>query len=184
MRKTKLFLRISPVAAILALCASTDSAFAAATSAQILACQKVFESSVRSFTNLASTQLLNCTEKVVECKLAQAIDSIDPTSCLASAKSYCANVPTRTSNAMALKEVRVNTKCQFLSLAQLQDFVGGLGFFNVLNDCGANNLSQLLPCVFSDSKCALEHEARIIDPRALDSLTTAGVSGSFPCVGP
>ena len=184
MRHTNLFLRISPIAVVLALCASTDSAFAVATSAQILACQKVFESSVRSFTNLASTQLLNCTEKVVECKLAQAIDSIDPTSCLATATSYCGNVPTRISNARTSKEGRVITECMFLSTAQLQEFVGGLGFFNVYNDCGAGNLTDLVTCVFGDSKCALEHEARIIDPRAEDSLTTAGVSGSFPCVGP
>jgi hypothetical protein len=156
----------------------------AATSTQILACQKAFESAVRGFSALASTQLLNCTERVVECKLAQAIDGIDPTSCLATASSYCANVPTKVANSRASKESRVNTKCVLLSLAEVEDFVGGLGFFNVFNGCSAGNLSDLVTCVFSDSKCALEHEAFIIDPRAQDSLTTAGVAGSFPCVGP
>jgi hypothetical protein len=156
----------------------------AATSTQILACQKAFESSVRAYSTLTSTQLLNCTEKVVECKLAQAIDGLDPTNCLATASSYCANVSTKIANSRTSKEGRVNTKCVLLSLAEIEDFVGGLGFFNVFNGCSAANLSDLVSCVFSDSQCAIEHEAFIIDPRAQDSLTTAGVAGSFPCVGP
>jgi hypothetical protein len=186
-------MRTASRSALVAICATSVLAIsqnpsqAAATSSQILACQKTFESSVRSYSTLASTQLLNCTEKVVECKLASEIDSVDPTSCLAAASTYCEKVPGKLSNARTLKEGKVDTKCVLLSLAELKNFVAGLGFFNVFNNCSnptATDLSTLVSCVFNGAECALEHEAFVNDPRAQDSLTTAGVDGSFSCVGP
>ena len=71
-----------------------------------------------------------------------------------------------------------------LPLAELEPFLGGLGFFNVAANCSAVTVDDLVDCVFADSQCATERQIFRLDPRAQDSLTTAGVAASFPCVAP
>jgi len=157
---------------------------AGATSAELLKCQKSLESGIRSFTGYEATKVLGCTEKIVNCKLANEIDAVDPTACLAAASTACSGAPTQVSDAQTTRRDKVVLKCGLIPFMELEQFVAGLGFFNVASACGAGDATALVTCIFADSRCSTEHQVFIIDPRAQDSLTTAGVAGSFPCVGP
>src|SRR2546430_17305956 len=72
---------------------------AGATSAELLKCQKSLESGVRSFTGYEATKVLGCTEKIVNCKLANEIAAGDPTAFLAAASTACSAAPTQVSDA-------------------------------------------------------------------------------------
>ena len=157
---------------------------AGATSAELLKCQKSLESGIRSFTGYEATKVLGCTEKIVNCKLANEIDAVDPTACLAAASTACSSAPTQVSDAQTTRGDKVLLKCGLIPFMELEQFVAGLGFFNVAGTCGAADATALVNCIFADSRCSTEHQVFIIDPRAQDSLTTASVAGSFPCVGP
>ena len=157
---------------------------AAATSADLLKCQKGLESQMRSFSGYVATKVQGCAEKVVNCKLANEIDSVDPTACLAAASTACSGVPTQVGDAQTTRRDKVVLKCGLIPFMDLEQYVAGLGFFNVASGCGAGDATALINCIFADSRCSTEHQLFIIDPRAQDSLTTAGVAGSFPCVAP
>jgi len=178
----KSILNVAALATALVL--QTGSAASAATSVELLSCQKVFESQVRSFTNVIYLRLYGCAQKVVECKLAQEIDAVDPTACLARAATLCGATPVKVSDAETTKSDKVVQRCGLVPLAELEQYVEGLGFFNVAASCSAASVSQLVDCVFADARCSTERQLQIIDPRAQDSLTTAGVAASFPCVAP
>lgn len=176
---------VLPVAALAAaLVLQTGSPASAATSTELLSCQKQLESQVRSFTNVMYLRLYGCAQKVVECKLAQEIDGIDPTTCLARAAKPCGAAPTKVADAQASKIGRVVQRCGLIPLAEIEQYVEGLGFFNVADGCAAGSVTELVSCVFADARCSTERQLFRIDPRAQDSLATAGVAGSFPCVGP
>ncbi|MEW6268428.1 MAG: hypothetical protein AB1689_03920 [Thermodesulfobacteriota bacterium] len=167
-----------------ALILQTGSFASAATSKELLNCQKQFESQVRSFTNVMYLRLYGCAQKVVECKLADEIDAVDPTTCLARAATLCGATPTKVADALASKAAKVVQRCGLIPLAELEQYVEGLGFFNVSAGCSAGSVTDLVNCVFADARCSTERELFLIDPRAQDSLTTAGIAASFPCVAP
>lgn len=176
---------VLPVAALAAaLVMQTGSLASAATSKELLNCQKQLESQVRTFTNLIYLRLFGCAQKVVECKLADEIDAVDPTTCLARAAKLCSVAPAKVDDTQANKVGRVVQRCGLIPLAEIEQYVEGLGFFNVSASCAAASVTDLVNCVFADARCSTERQLFLIDPRAQDSLTTAGVAGSFPCVGP
>jgi len=162
----------------------SGSVAAAATSADLLKCQKGVESQIRGFTGFVLTKVQGCAEKVVNCKLANEIDAVDPTSCLAAASTACSGIPTDVSSSQTTRRDKVILKCGLIPFMELEQYVAGLGFFNVASACSAANVNALMDCIFTDSRCATEHQVFVIDPRAQDSLTTAGIAASFPCVGP
>ena len=162
----------------------SGSVAVAATSAELLKCQKGLESQIRAFTGYVLTKVQGCTEKVVNCKLANEIDAVDPTSCLAAASTSCSGLPTQVADSQTTRRDKVILKCGLIPFMELEQYVAGLGFFNVASACSASDATALVNCIFNDGRCATEHQVFIIDPRAQDSLTTAGIAGSFPCVGP
>jgi hypothetical protein len=167
----------------------------AATSRELLSCQKAVESQVRGFTNFAVARISNCTEKIVECKLAQEIDATDPTACLASAAAACATVPQKVADQQTIRAGKIALKCGLFPLADLEPFVAGLGFFNLVSDCGAADATDLAMCVLDAGLCpassdgargSLERAIFRLDPRAQDSLSDPAINlaASFPCVAP
>jgi hypothetical protein len=174
------------LAAALALAATAAAPASAATSKQLLTCQKSIESQVRGFTSSTIARLSNCTEKIVQCKLRQEIDAVDPTACLASAAKSCSSIPAKVSDQQAKRVASIVKKCGLIPLAEIEAFVGGLGFFNVSAGCGAASVTQLATCVVADARCQLEQAVFRLDPRAQDSLSDPAIAlaGSFPCVAP
>jgi hypothetical protein len=165
----------------------------AATSSDLLNCQKAIESQVRGFTNFAIARISNCTEKIVECKLAQEIDTVDPTACLASASAACSTVPMKVDDQKNARADKIVLKCGLIPFADLKPFVAGLGFFNLANDCGATDADGLADCILDAGLCAassdgargsLERAIFRLDPRAEKSLTALSLNDDFPCVAP
>lgn len=156
----------------------------AATSKELLDCQKQLESQVRGFSNVVQTSLYKCAQKVVECALADEIDSVNPTLCLDKAANSCTGVPAKVTDQASRRKPKVIAKCGLIPLAELEQFSQGLGFVNVVTACGALNVNQLVDCVFDGAQCSAERELFMLDPRAQQSLTTAGIAASFPCVAP
>jgi hypothetical protein len=171
------------VAALVALAAAARPA-AAATASELLGCQKAIASGARGVANAELAGLFKCSDKIVRCKLTQEVDGIDPTACLASASAACAKVPP----SIVAKETKAVQKagavCGVVALAELEQYVAGLGYFQVAADCGAASAGDLATCVLAASRCTAQRQVFRIDPRAQDSLTTAGVAASFPCVAP
>ncbi|MBY0279352.1 hypothetical protein K2Z84_28790 [Candidatus Binatia bacterium] len=171
------------VVTLLALIASASYADAA-TSKELLDCQKQLESQVRAFSNVVLQGLAGCAQKVVECKLADEIDAVDPTACIAKAAAKCTGLPSKVSDQAAARQAKVAARCGLIPLAEIEQFSEGLGFFNVATSCGAASVTALVGCVFDAARCSAERELFTLDPRAQDSLTTGGIAASFPCVAP
>lgn len=182
MTTTRTFHRIA-LATVLAVLA-TSSVAAGATSKELVDCQKQLESNIRGYTNVVYQKLFTCAQKVVECKLADEIDAVDPTACLAKAASSCTGIDTKIADQATKRKAKVVAKCGLIPLAEIEQYTEGLGFFNVADDCGAASVSTLVDCVFADALCSTERQLFKLDPRAQDSLTTAGIAASFPCVAP
>lgn len=161
-----------------------STAFGAATSKELLDCQKQLESQVRAFSNVVQTGVAGCAQKVVECALADEIDMVDPTACVAKATASCAGVPAKVADQTSKRQLKVLAKCGLVSLADLEQYTAGLGFYNVVTACGAADVNALVDCVFDSAQCSAEREIFELDPRAQQSLTTAGIAASFPCVAP
>lgn len=161
-----------------------STALGAATSKELLDCQKQFESQLRGFSNVVQTGVSNCAQKVVECALADEIDAVDPTACVAKATASCSGVPAKVTDQSGKRRLKVLAKCGLVPLAELEQYTAGLGFFNVATACGAADASDLIDCVFASAQCSAEREIFGLDPRAQQSLTTAGIAPSFPCVAP
>jgi hypothetical protein len=164
--------------------AGASTAFGAATSKELLDCQKQFESQLRAFSNVVQTGLAGCAQKIVECALADEIDAVDPTACVAKATASCAGVPAKVGDQSSKRQVKVLAKCGLVSLVDLEPYTAGLGFYNVVGACGAADVNGLVDCVFDGAQCSAEREIFRLDPRAQQSLTTAGIAASFPCVAP
>jgi hypothetical protein len=178
--------RARMLALTLAVAVAFPAIASAASSRELLNCQKAIESQVRGFSNFAIARLSNCTEKVVECRLAQEIDATDPAACLARAARACAPVPDKVDAQQSSRVDKIVRKCGLIPLAELEPFVGGLGFLNVVSDCGAATATQLASCVVADSRCGFERAVFRLDPRAQDSLADPAIdiAASFPCVAP
>jgi hypothetical protein len=164
--------------------AFASTALGAATSKELLDCQKLFESQLRSFSNVVQTGVAGCAQKVVECALADEIDNVDPAACVAKATASCAGVPAKVADQSAKRQPKVLARCGLVSLADLEQYMAGLGFYNVVSTCGAADVNALVDCVFDEGQCAAEREVFRLDPRAQQSLNTAGIAASFPCVAP
>jgi hypothetical protein len=159
-------------------------AFAVTSSAVLLKCQKLIESRVRSASAYAAANLVSCTQKVVDCKLLQEIDGLDPTACLASASTGCSARAVKIDANQTANRDKALAVCGLIPTADVTPFVGGLGFFNVLATCGASDVTDLLTCIFAEARCSTERVLFRADPRAADSLAAVGLGASFPCVGP
>jgi hypothetical protein len=162
----------------------TAGTASAATSKELLNCQKQFESQIRGFSNVVYLRLYGCAQKVVECELADEIDAVDPTACLARAAKGCAGTPAKVADQLAARKARVVQRCGLIPLAEIEQFNEGLGFFNVSAACGAASVNDVVDCVFANAQCSTERQLFRLDPRAQDSLTTTGIAASFPCVAP
>jgi hypothetical protein len=122
---------------------------------------------------------------VLKCKLADEIDGVDPTSCLAQTDRACLGLPALLAEKLGKAKTKVKDKCSGLPLYALESFLGGLGFANVDAACsGSIDADALVDCVIDNAACAVEKEVFIRDPRAQESLTTKGIAASFPCVAP
>jgi hypothetical protein len=155
----------------------------AATTAELLRCQKGIHTRTASFVKLVQTGLSNCAYKVELCKLAQEIDGDDPTACLASATAACASASAKVQSYKSAYLGKALLVCN-VTIPDLEAYVGGLGFFGENASCGATNVNDLLECIFAAAQCSAERTLLALDPRAPDSLAMAGVAGAHPCVGP
>ena len=166
----------------------TTQALAVTPSGDLLKCQKTLDSKARGVASTEQRVLVDCTLRAVNCKLAQEIDTVDPTACLASATSRCADPDTgaaaKVNKTLTSGKGKALTACGLIPLADVNAFLAGLGFFNVTAACGAASVSDLIDCVFADAMCSNERAIFIADPRAQDSLTALGIAAQFPCVGP
>jgi hypothetical protein len=151
-----------------------------APSADLRACQKKLESGSRSLAIKLARKVGGCADEVEQCQLAGEIDGGDPNSCIATASTKCATLPTVYSEARTKVRAKIATACGLITFSVLRQFVQGLGFENEAQSCDA----ELIDCVLDDNKCVEEQELLVRDPRAWDSLTTAGIEASFPCVEP
>jgi hypothetical protein len=109
-KTTRRFFSTTAMGSLLVLLATTSSA-SAATSTDLLACQKQLDGQVRGFSSTVYRLLFNCAEKVVECNLAQEIDAVDPTTCLAHAATGCTAAPGKLGTEATTRKARVLSRC-------------------------------------------------------------------------
>ncbi len=155
----------------------------AATTAELVRCQKGVHGRIASFVKVVETTLSTCAYRVEACQLAQEIDGDDPTGCLASASAACGAYSAKIPGAKSSYRGKALIVCT-VPLADLEAYVGGLGFFAASGACGAASVNDLLECLFDAAQCSAEHTVFALDPRAADALATAGIAGAHPCVGP
>jgi hypothetical protein len=180
------------------ICVSVATTFASVaigqtTSRSMVSCQKKLISQVQSLTRFSARRLQGCTDKVVKCKLAAEIDAVDPTDCLANAATACGKVGPVLTNAIAKRRSNVLKACGLIPIAELEQFIAGLGFLEVSASCGSlgpplspiavTDAASLVDCTLATTECAVEREVFLRDPRAVDSLTEVGQAATFPCVG-
>jgi len=156
----------------------------AATSAQLLACHKMLDRQGRGFVKFVANKVGGCADKVVACNLASEIDGVSPSACLSSATTACAPIATQVGDQKAQRAAKIVMACGLVPFAEVQQFVAGLGFFEVVTACSATTINDLVDCVLDDIRCDAEKHLFLADPRAQQSLTAAGVAASFPCVAP
>jgi len=167
---------------------------AQSSSTDLLSCQKALENRCRFIAKQVSTKVHGCADKVAYCKLAQEIDAVDPTACLASASNSCSTVGPYLTGQQDKAKVKLLTKCGLIPLGDLEQFIQGLGFLNAPSECAAlptppgpvtvTDASTLIDCLIKTTRCSAEKEVFVRDPRAQDSLTAVAVASSFPCVAP
>lgn len=160
-------------------------AFALTPSNVLLGCQKKLETQARVYAKLVAKKVHVCTDKVAACKLADEIDAVDPTNCLAAATTKCAGVDALLDANRTRRKTSIDSRCALIPLADVEPFLGGLGFLMKPAACaGAVTTTALTDCLLDESRCTAEREVFRRDPRAQDSLTAVGVAASFPCVAP
>jgi hypothetical protein len=172
------------ILAIGAAALSIRSADALTSSAALILCQKKIEVHARALTKYAAKKVHLCTEKVAACKLANEIDAADLMSCLATTANVCNATDGLIDNQRTIRGGKVLTACATIPFADLQPYIGGLGFLSVPMGCTPANATDLANCLMDTARCAGERQVIRLDPRAQDSLTAAGVAASFPCVAP
>jgi hypothetical protein len=168
---------------LLAIALGAASPARAATTAELLRCQKGIHSRAASFVKLVETALSSCAYKVESCQLGQEIDGADPSACLASATASCTSLSARVPSYKATYSTKAQLVCG-VPLADLAPYVAGLGMSPQIGTCGASTTSDLIACIFTAAQCSAERTVFALDPRAQDALSTAGVAGAHPCVGP
>ncbi len=171
------------VAAVLAVVAAAVPVGAAGT-AELMRCQKGIHTRASVLAKLTQAAVSNCAGRVEACKLAQELDGEDPTQCLAAASTACATFSGKVPAYKSAAESKAVGACNVVPFADLAQWVAGLGMAGPNASCGAGTVFGLLGCVFDDTQCAAEHLVFVLDPRAADALSTAGVAGNHPCVGP
>jgi hypothetical protein len=185
--------KIIRLAAGLALWAPA-AVFAQSSSADLLKCQKALESRSQLIAKQVGKKVHGCADKVAYCKLAQEIDLVDPTACLASAGESCSAAAPYLTKRQDSAKVKMLMACGLIPLGDLEQFIQGLGFLDAPSECAAlptppgpvtvTDASTLIDCLIETTRCSAEKEVLVRDPRAQDSLTAVGVASSFPCVAP
>lgn len=170
------------VVAAMAILAAAPGARAASTP-ELLRCQKGIHARAESFVKLVETALSNCAYKVESCRLAQEIDGDDASACLAAATATCVGLSAKIPTYRSLYASRALAVCA-VSVADVAPWVGGLGMSANAAACGAGTMSDLVVCLFSDAQCSAERTVFALDPRAQDALATAGIAAAHPCVAP
>lgn len=183
-----------PIAVFVALAAAPATTTAAATSTDLLRCQKEFTKIGRLVSTLVAKSVHKCTEKAVRCNLAFEIDAESPTECLTAATTSCSGVPTKVAEKIAGIRTKALTKCGLIPTADVLAYIAGLGFDNVATECASlpppltpitvSSVPDLVDCVLAIARCIAEREVFLRDPRAQDSLMAIGMGASFPCVAP
>lgn len=160
----------------------------------VVGCQKQMGKQARTIAKFIATQGHNCTDKVLRCELAAEIDAVDPGACSSKAIDRCAKVPGKLGTLVAKLREKTIAKCAALELVEAEAFVGGLGFVSEASACAAlaspltpivvTSIADLVDCQVATTRCAADRELRNRDPRAPDSLVTAGIEAAFPCAAP
>lgn len=171
-------------AALAAVVLSAPVASAVTPSANLLRCHKKVGKKAKVLAKLTIKKIQSCTEKIDACKLADEIDMVNPTSCLAAAAPTCTAVDATLDAKRTAFKTAVDNVCSTIPLADLEPFLGSVGYINVAADCAAGTTTALTDCLLDSARCNGEGEVFRGDPRAADALTTAGVAANFPCVGP
>jgi hypothetical protein len=156
----------------------------AATMAELLRCQKGIHTRAASLTKAVQTVLASCTYKIETCQLAQEIEGTDATQCLASASAACATYSAKVPAYKSSYETKALVACNVVPLADLQQWVAGLGLAAVSQGCAASTVVELVSCIFDATQCSAERTLFVLDPRAQYALATAGVAAAHPCVAP
>ena len=169
-------------AVVIALAVAAPSG--AADTAMLLKCQKSIHARTSVFVKAVQNLLLNCAVKIEACKLTQEIDGTDESACIAAATTACAAYSAKIPAYETSYGGKAAYGCATLFPPDLDSYVAGLGFFHVSAGCGTATILDLVACIFSQARCAAEHSVFQLDPRAQDSLTTAGIAASHPCVAP
>jgi hypothetical protein len=156
----------------------------AADTAMLLKCQKSIHSRTTSFVKAIQSALLSCAVKIEACKLTQEIDGTDESACLASATAACTAYSAKITSYQTTYQGKAVFGCVTLFPPDLDTYTAGLGFFHVSAGCGTATITDLVGCIFAQARCAAERSVFQLDPRAQDSLATAGIAASHPCVAP
>ena len=160
------------------------SALAATPSADLLRCQKKIETQARAFAKLVVKKITRCSEKIDACKLASEIDGDDLMSCVSAASPLCATADGVLDTNRTRRKAAIDNTCAAIPLTDIEPFIGSLGFVNVAATCMTASTTGLTDCLLDTMRCNAERDVFRSDPRAQDSLTTAGVAASFPCTAP
>jgi hypothetical protein len=176
-------MRIAVAGAVLAAVLGLAPSVRAATTSQLLRCQKGIHLRAASFVKAVETALSNCAYKVETCQLEQEIDGVDPSACLASASAACSKYSSKIPFYKLLYSDKALSLCS-LPLTDVMPFVASLGMFTNVGTCGATTMQELIECIFTATQCAAERTVFKLDPRAQDALTTAGIAAAHPCVAP
>jgi hypothetical protein len=178
-------MRSRPIAPILlALATLVARPGVAATPAELLRCQKAIHSRATTFVKLLQTALTNCTYRIESCQLAQEIDGDDAAQCLAAASASCAAYSAKIPSYRASAVAKASSACFSIPLAELQQWVAGLGFAAADPACPAGSPSAVVACAFDATQCAAERTVFALDPRAADALGAAGLASAYPCAAP
>ena len=171
------------VFAIVLVGVATTSVARAASTPDLLRCQKGIHSRAGAFIKAVETALTNCAYKIESCQLAQEIDGDDATACLAAASAACSSLSAKLPGLKSLYADKALAACA-VSVADVAPYVAGLGMSSEIGACGAGTMHELVACVFTAAQCSAERTVFVLDARAQDALTTAGIAGAHPCVGP
>lgn len=171
-----------------------SAATAAPSVRDLRACQKQLGKQSLAIAKFVSRQVHTCTDKIAICELAAEIDGTDATACLAKAIEGCAKVPGKRTGLVAKLRAKTLQKCEGVALADVEPFLGGLGFLNQVGACAAlappltpvpvAAFADLVDCLTATAFCSAEADVVRRDPRAPAALTTAGLSADFPCAAP
>ena len=176
--------RIAIITCAVALALAAEAP-AATPSADLLRCQKKIEVHARAYAKFVAKKLSACTEKIDACKLANEIDAADLMACINAATPTCSAVDATLTANRTRRKTSIDIACAPIPLADVEPFLGSLGFVNVVaSTCVVASTTALTDCLLDTTRCSAERAVFRRDPRAQDSLTAAGVAANFPCAAP